>query len=236
MSVATADRPLVSIVVPVLHDTVALTALLAQPRDPADQWVVVNGDPSDRSLDGMRTRHQDVVWLSSEPGRGRQLGAGAAAAAGEWILFLHADTRLPDDWRSEVTRVDRQASYDWGCFRLRIDTTAWQARLIEAAVRVRVRLCRLPYGDQAMFVRRVTLQQAGGVPSVPLMEDVIMARRLGRLGPPWRSRLAASTSARRWERDGWWRRSARNLWVLTQFLLGVSPERLTASYIGTRSC
>jgi rSAM/selenodomain-associated transferase 2 len=236
MSVAPADHPVVSIVVPVLHDTAALTALLAGPRDPADEWVVVNGDPSDRSLEALRQRHADVRWIESPPGRGHQLAAGAESTAGVWLLFLHADTRLPAGWRAEVTRSSQAASYQWGCFRLRIDTSAWQARLIEAAVRVRVRVFRLPYGDQAMFVRRETLRAVGGVPLVPLMEDVILARRLARVGPPWRSALAAMTSARRWERDGWWRRTARNLWLLTQYLSGVPPERLAASYFGTTSC
>lgn len=236
MSVPPPDGPAVSIIVPVLHDSPALTVLLAQPRDSADEWIVVNGDASDRSLDGLRVRHSDVRWVESAPGRGRQLAAGAGIAAGDWLLFLHADTRLPAGWRAEVTRASRQASYQWGCFRLRIDSSAWQARLIEVAVRVRVRWFRLPYGDQAMFVRRETLASVGGVPPVPLMEDVILARRLARVGPPWRSALAAVTSARRWERDGWWRRTARNAWILTQYLLGVPPERLAASYIRTTSC
>ncbi len=145
-------------------------------------------------------------------------------------MFLHADTRLAAGWRGEVTREARDASYLWGCFRLRLDTPAWQARLIERAVRVRVRLFRLPYGDQAMFVRRETLEALGGVPRLPLMEDVALARCFARLGPPYRSALSAVTSARRWERDGWWRRSARNVWLLTQYVLGVPPERLARTY------
>jgi len=216
--------------VPVLRDTAALTKLLAEPRERGDQWIVVNGDPADRSLDALRAAHPDVRWLDTGPGRGGQLAAGAGRATGEWVLFLHADTRLPTGWRSEVTQSARQASYRWGCFRLRLDTPAWQARIIEGAVRVRVRVFRLPYGDQAMFVRRATLEALGGVPRLPLMEDVALARRLGRIGPPFRSALPAVTSARRWERDGWWRRSARNVWLLTQYMLGAPPERLARTY------
>ncbi len=215
---------------PVLRDTTALTALLTEPRERGDQWIVVNGDPADRSLDALRAAHPDVRWLDAEPGRGAQLAAGAAQAVGAWVIFLHADTRLSAGWRGEVTRVALDASYLWGCFRLRLDTRAWQARLIEAAVRVRVRLFRLPYGDQGMFFCRETLEALGGVPRLPLMEDVALARGFARLGPPFRSALPAVTSARRWERDGWWRRSSRNVWLLTQYMLGAPPERLARTY------
>ena len=222
--------PELSIVVPVLHDTAALSRLLEAPRDVGDQWIVVNGAAGDVSLPPLRARHRDVCWLDAAPGRGAQVAAGVAAAAGAWVLVLHADTRLEAGWRAEVTRAMRTASYDWGCFRLRIDTPAWQARLIELVVRCRVRLFRLAYGDQAMFFRRAALLRVGGVPPVPLMEDVILAQRFARLGAPYRSRLPAVTSPRRWQRDGWWRRTGRNWWLLLQFLWGVPPARLARSY------
>jgi rSAM/selenodomain-associated transferase 2 len=222
--------PEISVVVPVLHDTPALAKLLATARDARDEWLVVNGDPADTSLGPLRAAHQDVTWLESRPGRGTQLGVGAARARGRWVLLLHADTHLAGDWRREVTQAASAASKAWGCFRLRIDTPAWQARLIELVVRGRVRLFRLPYGDQALFVRRETLKAVGGVPAHPLMEDVALARRLGRLGPPFRSPVSAVTSARRWEREGWWRRTARNWGLLTKYLLGVPPALLAREY------
>ena len=248
MAAPAPHAPFISLVVPVLHDTAAVAALLAEsppgPR-PAwapqrgaptggclarDEWIVVNGDAADRSLDPVRASHPEVRWLDSGPGRGVQISTGAAAARGEWLLVLHADTRLPAGWRDEVTRAAASASYHWGCFRLRLDTSAWQARLIEGAVGWRVLLFRLPYGDQAMFFRRSMLEQLGGVPRVPLMEDVVLARRFGRRGPPYRSALPVTTSARRWERDGWWRRTGRNWWMLTRYLLGASPDRLASAY------
>ncbi len=177
-------RPSLAVIVPVWHDTAALAALLGAPRQAEDQWIVVNGDATDRSLDAVRQAHGDVCWLESEPGRGQQLAVGVARATADWIVLLHADTRLADGWRDEVTGVAAGALKEWGCFRLRLDTPAWQARLIEVGVRLRVWLFRLPYGDQAMFFRRVTLEALGGVPPVPLMEDVALARRFARIGAP----------------------------------------------------
>ena len=99
-----------------------------------------------------------------------------------------------------------------------------------------MRLFRLPYGDQGMFFRRSTLVALGGIPAVPLMEDVILARRFAGVGAPFRSAVPAVTSPRRWERDGWARRSVTNVWLLAKYLMGVAPERLAAAYDGTRRC
>jgi rSAM/selenodomain-associated transferase 2 len=229
------DRRTLAVVVPVLHDADALAALLTTPRNPRDQWVVVNGDPTDRSLDELRALHTDVRWIDSPPGRGAQLAAGVERVTAEWVVLLHADTRLPPGWRDEVTRAGQAASYEWGCFQLRLDTAAWQARLIERAVRARVALLRLPYGDQAMFFRRDALQALGGVPRVPLMEDVLLARRFSRTGPPHVATLAVTTSARRWERDGWLRRTARHLTLIVLYFCGVAPARLIQLDPGRRS-
>lgn len=223
-------RPDLSVVVPVLHDGVALAALLATPRDARDEWIVVNGDAADRALVPLQAVHPDVLWLESAAGRGVQLAEGVARARGHWVLLLHADTQLPPGWRGEVTGRAAAASNVWGCFRLRLASGAWQARVLEAAVAARVRLWRLPYGDQAVFVRHETLVAVGGVPRHPLMEDVALSLRLGRRAAPYRSPLAVVTSARRWERDGWCRRSAGNVWLLVQYLLGASPHRLAAAY------
>lgn len=224
------SAPELSVVVPVLHDTAAVARLLAEPRESDDEWIIVNGDANDRSLAALSARHRDVHWITAAPGRGGQIAAGVAAAGGRWVLVLHADTRLGAGWRREVTRAAAAASYEWGCFELRLDTAAWQARLIERMVRLRVWLFRLPYGDQAMFFRRTTLERLGGVPVVPVMEDVMLARRFGRRGPPYRSRVRAITSPRRWERDGWWRRTGRNWWLMAQYFWGVPPARLVRSY------
>lgn len=224
--------PALSIVVPVLRDAAMLARLLSQPRPRGDQWIVVSGSADDEALAALRAAHPDVEWLATSPGRGVQMAAGAERASADWIVFLHADTSLGEGWREDVARAAATGVYEWGCFALRIASGAWQARVIEAGVRVRVRMWRLPYGDQGLFFHRETLAQLGGVPRVPFLEDVLLARRFGRRGAPWRSKVPAVTSARRWERDGWWRRSARNVWTLGRFLLGASPASLAAAYEG----
>ena len=215
-----------AILVPVLRDTAALATLLDRPRDTSVQWIVINGDARDPRLDPCREAHPDVCWLDSSAGRGQQLAMGMTRVTAEWVVILHADTRLGEGWRAELDRVAHESSCEWGCFRLRLDTTAWQARLIEMAVRLRVSLFRLPYGDQALFMRRELFDHLGGYADLPIMEDVDLVRRARRRGRLFRSPLCATTSARRWERDGWIRRTARHLALISLYFCGVRPDRL----------
>lgn len=221
-----------TVVVPVWRDAAALEGLLARHAAPEAEWVVVRGHGDDQGarLDALALRFPGVRWVSSEKGRGVQQNAGAAVARGAWLLFLHADTMLPADWRAEIVSAAGRRGRVWGCFRFALETDAWQARLIEWGVAQRVRFCSLPYGDQGIFVRRDVFQSAGGFPSSPLMEDVALVRRLRRFGRPHASALRARTSARRWQQDGWWRRTWVNLSVLVRYAAGVPPERLVRPY------
>lgn len=219
-----------TVIVPVWHDARALEALLSTHAFVDVQWVVVNGDPDDTEVRALASKFPEVHWVDGPRGRGSQQNAGAAIAQGAWLLFLHADSALPAGWRTELERVALGRRYVWGCFRLALDASAWQARVIEWGVAARVRWFDLPYGDQGIFVRRDVFQSVGGFPPYPLMEDVALARRLARVGRPYRSPLRVRTSARRWQQEGWWRRSLRNLTLLARYALGASPERLLASY------
>ena len=219
-----------SIVIPVLDDTEPLGRLLTTIRaDPGVDIVVVNGGAPEDRLDAM-CRRPDVQLLTSAPGRGRQMNVGARASAGRWIVFLHADTRLPLQWSDEIRRASADPDVVGGSFRFRLDSTAWQARLIERAVDRRVRWLDLAYGDQALFVRHDVFDAMGGYREWPLMEDVDFVRRLRRAGKLYHSALPVLTSARRWERDGWWRRSASNVMLQALFFAGVVPERLANWY------
>ena len=219
-----------SIVIPVLNDAEPLGRLLTLlPPDAQVDIVIVNGGEPDDRLTAICHR-PDVRLLTSAPGRGCQMNVGAAAATGRWIVFLHADTRLPPQWSDEIRRVSADPDVVGGSFRFQLDSAAWQARVIERAVGRRVRWLDLAYGDQALFVRRDIFDALGGYREWPLMEDVDFVRRLRRAGRLYHSQQPALTSARRWERDGWWRRSAKNVILQALFFAGVSPERLAHWY------
>ncbi len=230
-----AHTPFVTIVIPVLDDVESLMGVVRSIEPcPAVEVVVVNGGPPDARLAAVVGERRDLSALASPPGRGRQMNRGARAARGEWLLFLHADTYLPSGWLDELRRADVDPSVVAGSFRLRLDASAWQARLIERAVRWRVRCLGLAYGDQALFVRRATFTAVGGFRESPLMEDVDLIRRVRHTGRLYHSALAVVTSARRWERDGWWRRSAANLGLQLLFFAGAPPAWLAARYARPR--
>lgn len=225
-----AAAPSVTVIIPVLRDAAQLARLLERLPDRARcEVVVANGDAGDAALEDLRRRRPDVVWVDSEPGRARQMNAGAARARGAWLLFLHADALPAAGWLDEIGRAAAAGAVG-GCFRLRIDARRWQARVIEAGVRWRVRWCGIVYGDQAVFVRRDLFRRLGGYRPLPVMEDADLVRRMRSRGRFWRSPLAVTVSARRWERDGWWRRTAANLRILALHLAGRSPDRLAALY------
>jgi rSAM/selenodomain-associated transferase 2/rSAM/selenodomain-associated transferase 1 len=228
--------PLVSIVVPILDDTESLARLLPTlPAGPDVQIIVVNGGTPDSRLTTVVDQHHHVSLLSSPAGRGRQMNVGALSGRGRWFLFLHADTRLPSEWLKELQRADSDPSIVAGSFQFRLDSAGWQARVIERAVRWRVRWLDLAYGDQALFVRRDAFHAVGGYREWPLMEDVDLIRRLRSVGRLYHSLLPAVTSARRWERDGWWRRSAHNVLVQALFFAGASPAWLAQLYLRTNT-
>jgi rSAM/selenodomain-associated transferase 2/rSAM/selenodomain-associated transferase 1 len=230
--VAAVSRPIVSIIVPTLDDTEPLARLLsALETGPEIEILVVNGAVSDRRLDALTAHRRDVRFLSSPAGRGRQMNVGAWWADGRWFVFLHADTRLPPNWLDELRRADRDRSVVGGSFRFQLDSDAWQARCVERGVGWRVRWLDLAYGDQALFVRRDAFQALGGYREWPLMEDVDFVRRLRQLGRLYHSPLPVVTSARRWERDGWWRRSAENIAIQMLFFAGASPAWLARRYL-----
>ena len=221
---------LLAVIVPVLSDSDALARLLADLRpDPEVELIVVDGG-HDRALDEIVSDRVDVRLLRSAAGRGVQMNTGAAASSAPLLLFLHADTALPPEWKRVLLGLPPRCVGGW--FRFGVDDGAWQARMLERLVAWRVRVLRLPYGDQAIFVRRDTFERLGGFRPWPLMEDVDFARRLIAAGAVCEPPLAVRTSARRWRRDGWFARSARNLALVTLYFAGVPPQRLARWYAG----
>ena len=226
--------PFVSVIVPVLDDAVQLGGLLLSlhlDRDVQDvEIIVANGAAVDSTIQALRSQFPDVLWTDGTPGRGRQMNQGSAHAKGRWLLFLHADARLSPGWVDEIHRADRAAHYVGGSFRFSLDAPDTPARLIEWGVAWRVRWLGLPYGDQAIFVRRAVFDALGGYRPLPLLEDVEFVQRLRRVGRLMHSDLSVRVSARRWKRDGWVRRSAENMMLVLLFLAGVAPDRLARVY------
>ena len=216
---------LTSVIIPVYRDADALARTLAA-TDFAGAEIIVSSTRDDDSLASLRTSRADIVWIGAPRGRALQMNAGAAFARGDWLVFLHADTRLPPGWAGAIDAARRDPHVVAGCFRFALDSPSPLARVIELGARARVARLGLPYGDQAIFVRRDIFEAIGGYSQLPIMEDVDLVRRLRRRGRLFRSSIPAITSARRWERDGWIPRTGRHLMLISLYFLGVPPARL----------
>lgn len=222
---------MISLVIPTLDAATVLGGTLAAlaPERAGIELVVADGGSADGTVAAASKAGARVV--QAPKGRGPQLRAGAEAATGEWLLFLHADTRLAPGWRAVAERfiADPAHAERAAVFRFALDDADPRARRIERLVAWRGRALALPYGDQGLLLARKFYWALGGHPAIPLMEDVALVRRIGR------RRLAildhaAITSAARYRRDGWLRRPARNLGLLSLYFLGVPPRWLARLY------
>jgi rSAM/selenodomain-associated transferase 2 len=222
-----------SIIIPTLNSSKSLgrtfEAIAATRAEIACEIIVADGG----SIDDTRliATRGGAIFLETRRGRGLQLAEGAAAAGGDWLLFLHADTRLGAGWAPAVEAFtggrgsDRRAAY----FRFALDDEAVAARLMEIIVAGRSRLLGLPYGDQGLLISRGFYESLRGFKRIPLMEDVDMVRRIGRRHLEALD-VVALTSAERYRRDGYVRRPLRNLFCLGLYSVGVSPKRIDAIY------
>jgi rSAM/selenodomain-associated transferase 2 len=232
MTATRRTRPSFSVVIPVLGEATGIDAVVDHVRvvgyGQDVEVVVVDGDPAGSTLAAL-TRG-GVTALQSLPGRARQQNAGAAAAGGDIILFLHADVRLPAGaFQAAEAALDAGAAL--GAFSLALRTRHPWLRLAAAGATLRSRLFFLPYGDQAFFMRRELFCALGGFPDLPIMEDVALVRAVRRAGGMVRilpGRVVAS--ARRYEALGPRPTTLRNLALLTLFSCGVPAARLARFY------
>lgn len=229
-----AAAPPLEAVVPALDAAAHIEAALGslaegRARGLLGRILVVDGGSSDDTA--ARARRAGAEVMTAPPGRGRQLAAGADALEGDWLLFLHADTVLAPGWSETAAAflADPASRERAAVFSLAFDEPSAAARRTARLANWRARRLGLPYGDQGLLLSRTFYRALGGFRPLALMEDVDLARRIGR------RRLAllearAVTSAARYRRAGWWSRSARNLLLLSLYYLGVPPGVLRRLY------
>lgn len=233
-------RPWLSVIVPAYHEEERIAALLAHvgalPAPGGVEVIVADGDPERSTLAAIpHGLPLAVVPLAAPKGRARQMNAGAAEARGDILLFLHADTRLPQEAFVLIQAALADQGICGGAFSLAIEPEGKPAgpglRFIAWAANLRARFTRAPYGDQAIFIRRGVFGATGGYADVPIMEDLEFVTRLRRRGLRI-SLLGAwvTTSGRRWEREGLLRCTGRNLLLRALYHLGVPPGRLAEYY------
>ncbi len=219
----------IAVVIPSLDEAGQISGAIESVALPEVEVVVVDGGSRDDTVE--RARSAGARVLASEAGRARQLQAGVEASDSEVVLFLHADTRLPPGWDSAVRRALADPGVCGGAFRFRFDRRIASLRpialrLIEWGARLRVALFGLPYGDQAIFLRRTVLDAIGGVPASPLMEDLDLVRAMKRRGRVAALPLAATTSARRYLSRGITRTALRHFLALIGWSVGVDRARI----------
>ncbi len=232
-------RPGLAVVIPTLNEEATITACLeAVGRPPGVSIVITDGGSTDATVAVVADANRDARVVSGPAGRGGQLNRGVATVEADAYLFLHADCRLPEGWYEAVCRTLADHSVAIGCFRLHTEpppgrSTPRLARSWWRLLDLRSRGLGLPYGDQALFLRREVLIAVGGVPELPLMEDVELVRHCLRIGRLGRLPLEVRTTARRFARLPVRARLCTMTFPLL-YRLGVSPERLARWYRSVR--
>lgn len=230
------DSVFVSIIVPTLNEAANICSLILPLRSfPEAEIIFADGgscDGTQRAIAGHCTGNGKIRLVHSPRSRARQMNAGAAVARGDWLIFLHADTILPARSLQNFLRLVRaQPQLAAGAFTFRIDHPRPVYRCLEFYVGLRCRWLKLPYGDQAIFVKRNVFEEIGGYrDDYALMEDVDLARRLNQRNGFAILEFPVYTSARRYEADGYLRRALGNFYLQLLYAPGVSPSKLAEKY------
>lgn len=222
---------MISVIIPAvneeLHMAQCIESLMAEVF--SGEIIVADGGSTDRTKQ-IASGYSGVHVVASAKGRGTQMNTGSEHATGDVLLFLHADTIVEQGWSKELCSALVDPSVVGGAFRFCIDNQSPKYRLVEAWVRLRCRLFRLPYGDQAIFIRASVFDKLGGYKEIPLMEDVDLVSRMKNQGRIALLQKKAVTSGRRWVSRGLFRTAAINQITMLLYQFGVSPERLARFY------
>jgi rSAM/selenodomain-associated transferase 2 len=227
VAVRSPPAPSVSIIIPTLNEAqgivAGLQALLAVIAEESVEVILADGGSTDKTVALAKPYVDQIVTCSR--GRGRQMNAGAAAASGHYLLFLHCDTQLP---QSPFSFLERQPL--WGFYAVRLSGEQWLFRIIERMMTLRSSLTAVATGDQGLFVQRSFFTEQGGFADMPLMEDVEISKRLRRHERCWAVPTPVVTSSRRWEQNGLIK-TVFTMWYLRAlYFLGVSPSLLAKQY------
>ena len=220
----------VSVIIPVLNEAGVIRESIARAwQAGADEVLVADGGSTDDTLKIVGESKCRLV--SSPAGRAVQQNAAARIATSDVLLFLHADTWLPEGAIAQVRAACQNRAVTYGAFRQHIEADGLLYRWLERGNAARIRWLGLPYGDQGTFVRRETFAQVGGFPETRLMEDLLLMRRLRKQSWPTLLPGPLFVSARRWQKHGVLRQTARNWLLLAGERLGVSPDQLARWYV-----
>jgi len=219
----------ISILIPTYNEAARLRRTLSRCIGVAEtETIVVDGGSVDGT--GEIASELGIQVLSSPRGRSLQMNLGAQNAGGDILLFLHADTQLPEDFKEHVLRAMRNPRVKAGAFQLRINGESKSLRLIELGVKIRSQLLQMPYGDQAMFLRKSTFKALNGFKEIEIMEDLELTRRLRKLGKIEIVNAAVVTSSRRWAQVGILKTTLINQIAVAAYMAGVSPTRIASLY------
>jgi rSAM/selenodomain-associated transferase 2 len=218
----------ISVIIPALNEAARLGETLESLKGTPAEIIVVDGGSHDSTVSVARQYTPHV--FRSPRGRGTQQDAGAQRSQGKVLVFLHADTRLPQGYETLIDEAFADPGVTFGAFRLKIHPSSKALELIALMANFRSRALNCPYGDQGLFVRRTAYFQVGGFRHWPIMEDVDLVRRLSRTGRFKLARGAVQTSARRWQREHYAFTTARNWMLMIRYKLGHSPHDLARHY------
>ncbi len=225
----------ISIIIPVLNEEKTITSVLSKlQKAPNLELIIVDGGSIDSTVNIAQTFGKnakiELRVIKTQRGRAHQMNAGAKLATGEILLFLHADTQLPDQFEKWVRQTVDQLNVIAGAFELKIAASVGGLRWVERGVKWRSQFLQMPYGDQAIFLKASRFWEVGGFPELPLMEDFELVRQLRRRGKIALVPVAVTTSGRRWQKFGVLRTTLINQIIIIAYLLGVSPETLAHWY------
>jgi uncharacterized protein len=225
----TEEKPLLSIIIPTLNEAVHLNStLLGIPQEPAIEIIVADGGSRDETCQ-LAAAHGARVFKSS-PGRAAQMNTGADQARGDFLLFLHADTRLPERFMEHILEILSMPGVSAGAFQLKLYPTLPGLRLIEILANWRARVWQRPYGDQTLFLRKDRFRALGGFPKMPIMEDLALISRLRRQGRIVIAPVPVISSSRRWQETGVIKTTLKNQMALMAYGIGISPDHLARWY------